>query len=133
MLAFSVGWFGFFMPGHQRGIVTLPTPQTKTAQIKSTESTVGKPRCPLCVQRETTPGYKEDNAAPNAPESDLPGSPGGSCAICHIKMGLDLPPTPLTIHLDMWLLDEIEPLPYIAQMTFPELRLYRLGRAPPLS
>lgn len=118
-LVFTVGWFGLFIPGHPRGIVTLPTTQAQQA------STVGQPQCPMCVQRDP-------DAAEDEQTADMPQSPDGSCAVCHIKMGLNLPPAQVAFHLETWLLDELSPLPYLAQHKLAERHFNRLGRAPPL-
>lgn len=139
VLVFTVMWFGFVMPGHQRGIVKLPC--VGTGKVDADGKLVGCPMCKakepaadgaMLVLNDQTP-VPEDNSEEHSPgETPSEGPPGGSCAICFIKANLNLPPEAVAVYLPSWLLDEIELPACIALVEQIENHSTRFGRAPPL-
>jgi len=77
-LLWVAGFTGVFMPAHRRGIVQLPG-------HNATVAIDGQPAvafCPLCMS------VPRDTATEDRPPADAP----VNCAVCLLKVGLDLPP-----------------------------------------
>ncbi len=73
MLLWVAVFFCLVVPLHHRGLVTLP------GAVTDGESS--KPYCPLCTFWDGSDG--------SSPPADAP----VSCAICHLKSNLELPPS----------------------------------------
>lgn len=119
VLAWFVAWLVVVMPGHQRGIVTLPDAEQTGNQAAS-----------CCQPKPSCCGPKATGDCPDTP-GDRPADPAKHCAICFLKAHLTDPP-PVTLYTPF--LGELDELAFhletaIAdQQTAPDqLR----GRAPP--
>lgn len=85
VLAWFAGWLLFVMPGHKRGIVTLPGPDL----VQAASCCQPKPDCCPAESQPACPA--SDTDAPR------PVDPARQCAICFLKAHLTDPP-PITLY-----------------------------------
>jgi len=122
VLLWTIGFFAVFMPAHQRGIITLPAAIQTTSAAENTPDA----SCPKCITQADS--EKDSQATPSTP---VPIEAPAGCAICLLKVGLDLPSEPVTLPCLVALLD------YLIQVQEPQtpplVVTYapRHGRAPP--
>ena len=102
MLLWVAFYFGAFLPGHQRGTITLPQGDVSSAAAS----------CPLCP---TPPADSDDSGSP---AKQTPVKRGGCCAICQTIGTLD---TPETIEFDPPFLGLLEVLAVAPVRTFQDL------------
>jgi hypothetical protein len=83
MIVFQAVWLNAILPGHTRGVVTLPGGPDECAACATVVSTATD-RCCLTGNRHDLPT-----------DGKVPISPGraGRCAICHFAARLTIPPT----------------------------------------
>jgi hypothetical protein len=83
MIVFQAVWLNAILPGHTRGVVTLPGGRDDCAACATVVSTATD-RCCLTGNRHDRPTHGK-----------APISPGraGRCAICHFAARLTVPPT----------------------------------------
>jgi hypothetical protein len=112
-LCWVVGFFVVFIPAHRRGMVTLPG---HAAVAEGPDQAA--PYCPLCV-------VSTQDGQP------IPADAPVSCAICHLKAGLDVPAAvvlaPRFLAELTFLIERPEPAAAPARDHGP----MRRGRAPP--
>ncbi len=106
VLVYAAWWLGVFMPGHQRGQVKVAGQNQPSA-------------CHACpATGETQP-------------SDAPKESSTHCAVCVVLARLNPPPVLDLDVPELRLLDELDPLPVVAQRhAAPRLAVLH-GRAPP--
>lgn len=134
VLLWFAGWLLLVMPGHKRGIVTLPG--AEAAQPSCCE-----PKPPSCCDTaaaSTSPDCDTDRAAgsdcdtDNSTDTDpRPTDPAKHCAICFLKAHLTDPP-PLTLYTPY--LGELDELAYLTESSISQGQAapHQLrGRAPP--
>ncbi len=117
VLVWFSGWLLLVMPGHTRGIVTLPGAEVEQVQTESESCCKPKPSCcDVAVGDGQAPG---------------PIDPAKHCAICFLKSHLTDPPA-LTLYTPY--LGELDELTYLLESSIldelasPERMR---GRAPP--
>lgn len=91
MLLWVAFYFGIFLPGHDRGAITLP----------GGERSGSGPACPLCISTGS-----ESTQVPEEDSNQRGG--GGCCAICQSIATLDAPPTFAFDPPEMGLLDLLD-------------------------
>lgn len=114
-LLWVVGFFVVFMPAHRRGIVTLPGSGHTVANAEGEQVPAA---CPLCMTM--TPDGEP-----------LPADASVNCAVCHLKAGLDIPPT---VILAPAFVDEIDYLLsefIVSEAPLSDSQTTLHGRAPP--
>lgn len=112
-LLFEALWLNVIVPGHQRGIVSLPG----TA-------------CPNCAPSEPVePCCADEKPAPK--ECPIPGDPAKQCAICHFAAMLTIPP-PIDLSAPSLGLLEFLPVPAAGISRHASFRVTRYERGPPL-
>lgn len=122
VLAWFACWLLMVMPGHKRGIVTLPGSKASTHQAVD-DCCKPKPSC--C----DTSGAGTDHCEPDGPAP--PSDPARHCAICFLKAQLTDPP-PLVFYTPY--LGELDELTFLIESSITDSQaapqLLR-GRAPP--
>lgn len=125
VLVWFAGWLLMVMPGHKRGIVTLPGSEAAAQQASCCEPT------PDCCQ-PTAPAPDASCCTLDAgTDPSRPIDPAKHCAICFLKAHLTDPP-PVTFYTPF--LGELDELDYevepslTASLAAPERSR---GRAPP--
>lgn len=118
-ICWVVGFLVVIVPGHRRGVVQLPGHDA----VVTTAKGVVTPFCPLCTLMPAGGNSKD------RPPTDSP----INCAICFLKVGLDLPPTVIAapqfiddIEFLMGRINIVEPPHILSQVTLH-------GRAPPVA
>ena len=116
VLLWFAGWMVFVMPGHTRGLVTLPGSERGD---KAEQAACCQPR-PSCCDKERTDDCPQ-----------RPTDPARHCAICFLKARLTDPP-PFTLFTPY--LGELDELAYQPEtsLAYDQPAPERLrGRAPP--
>ena len=117
VLVWFSGWLLLVMPGHKRGIVTVPG--AELAQAASC-CEPGPPCCDTPVETSCC-----------TPEDDRPTDPARHCAICFLKSHLNNPP-PVTLYTPF--LGELDQLAFFIESSIADDQAAPLrvrGRAPP--
>lgn len=115
ILVWFAGWLVLVMPGHKRGMVTLPD-----AAVADDSASCCEPKPSCC-----------DPDDPADQPGDRPSDPAKHCAICFLKAHLTDPP-PVTLYSPF--LGELDELAFLVEQSIADTQaaLSRLrGRAPP--
>lgn len=113
LLLFQALWLNVILPGHTRGVITVP----------------GFESAPASSAAAAAHGCCSTRSAPA--DDPQPGDGrAGSCAICYFAARLTLPPVIDLVPAPLALL-EIREIPHINSLLSPGLDPTYLGRAPP--
>ena len=118
LLAFQVVWLGAVLPGHTRGVVTLPG--TGSDPCCASEPKVRQPSC--C----------SDTGEESKDDSNDPAKRAARCAICFFAVRLTTPPPIDFYPAPLELLEQVSPEQVPAPVAL-QLTLAYLARGPPLA
>lgn len=129
VLLWFAGWLLLVMPGHKRGIVTLPGAGAE--QVKA--QACCDPQAPTCCEPAAPDPAADCCGSGSDGRPPKPVDPAKHCAICFLKAHLTDPP-PLVLYTPyLGALDELE---FLVEHTLAQPKAAperSRGRAPPLA
>ncbi len=115
LLIYTCGWFGWFAPAHQRGVIRLDDEQPASAS---------------CCSADQKPKDRCHSSKSGSDKSPMP-DPVRRCAVCHLVAKIEPPPIPDLSVRPLGFVEFRPPFESQRPVAF-RTPLLNFGRAPPV-